>query len=120
MSGSPPQIETIGASHSLAAPRQSSRDITSLRLVEYSRMRPQLVHVKLQVWSGSSCSTTANLGVRSSLCFTMCRANFAVSASGNRIMLICLCYLTGTTCVWNLGGRLVWRVLILNKTWQEK
>jgi hypothetical protein len=27
----------------------------SLRLVEYSRMRPQPVQVRLQVWSGSSC-----------------------------------------------------------------
>jgi hypothetical protein len=34
----------------------------SLRLVEYSRMRPQPVQVRLQVCSGSSCSTSANLG----------------------------------------------------------
>src|SRR5436190_12268708 len=102
MSGSPPQIETIGASHSLAAPRQSSRDITSLRLVEYSRMRPQLVQVKLHVWSGSSCRTKANFGVRSSLCFTMCRAIFAVSASGNRIMLNGFYRVIGLTCVEDL------------------
>jgi hypothetical protein len=49
MSGSPPQMDTIGASHSVALPRQSSRLIMSLRLVEYSRILPQPVHVKLQV-----------------------------------------------------------------------
>ncbi len=53
-------------------------------------MRPQPVQVRLQVWSGSSCSTKANLGVRNSLCLTMCAAIFAVNASGNRI--ICLIY----------------------------
>src|SRR6266496_5595297 len=85
MSGSPPQIETIGASHSSAEPRQSSRLIMSLRLVEYSRMRPQPVQVRLQVCNGSSCSTNANLGVRRTLCRIMCRAIFAVNARGNRI-----------------------------------
>src|SRR6266705_2326242 len=87
MSGSPPQIETIGASHSWAEPRQSSMDIMSLRLVEYSRIRPQPVQVRLQVWSGSSCSTRANFGVRRTLWLTMCRAIFAVKASGKRIVL---------------------------------
>src|ERR1044071_9716084 len=85
MSGSPPQMETIGASHSEALARQSSSDIMSLRLVEYSRMRPQPVQVKLQVCNGSSCRTMANLGVLRSLCLTMCRAIFAVSARGKRI-----------------------------------
>src|SRR6185369_12360845 len=85
MSGSPPQIETMGASHSVAEPRQSSRDIMSLRLVEYSRIRPQPVQVKLQVCNGSSCRTMANFGVRSVLCLMMCLAIFAVSARGNRI-----------------------------------
>src|SRR4051812_5826022 len=85
MSGSPPQMETIGASHSFAEARQSSNDIMSLRLVEYSRMRPQPVHVKLQVWSGSSCKTIANFGVLRILCLTMCEAIFAVSDNGNRI-----------------------------------
>src|SRR4051794_33990089 len=103
MSGSPPQIETIGASHSVTEPRQSSSGIMSLRLVEYSRMRPQPVHVKLQVWSGSSCNTKANLGVRSSLCFTMCRAIFAVSASGNRILLDCYYCRTELTFNGDLG-----------------
>ena len=61
MSGSPPQMDTMGALHSVAAPRQSSRLITSFRLdVEYSRMRPQPVQVRLQVCSGSSWSTVAN------------------------------------------------------------
>src|ERR1700722_5894944 len=86
MSGSPPQMETIGASHSTADARQSSRDIMSLRLVEYSRMRPQPVQVRLQVCSGSSCSTMANFGVRSILCLTICRAILAVRAKGNRII----------------------------------
>src|SRR5882757_3137889 len=85
MSGSPPQIDTMGALHSVAAPRQSSRLIMSLRLVEYSRMRPQPVQVRLQVWSGSSCSTSANFEVRKVLCLMMCRAIFAVKASGKRI-----------------------------------
>src|SRR6266853_5685763 len=88
MSGSPPQMETIGASHSCAEPRQSSRLIMSLRLVEYSRMRPQPVQVRLHVCNGSSCSTKANLGVRRTLCRMMCRAIFAVNARGNRIRRI--------------------------------
>ena len=71
MSGSPPQIETIGALHSLAAPRQSSSVIMSLSDVEYSRMRPQPVQVRLQVWSGSSCRTVANFSVPRSLCVMM-------------------------------------------------
>src|SRR4051812_14573807 len=79
-------METIGASHSSAEARQSSSDIMSLRLVEYSRMRPQPVHVKLQVCSGSSCSTMAKRGVRRILCLIMCRAIFAVKASGKRII----------------------------------
>ncbi len=78
----------MGASHSCAAARQSSSGIMSLRLVEYSRMRPQPVQVRLQVCSGSSCSTRANLGVRNNLCLTMWAAIFAVNASGNRICLI--------------------------------
>src|SRR5207247_8122939 len=82
---SPPQMETMGASHSAAEARQSSRLIMSLRLVEYSRMRPQPVQVRLQVCNGSSCRTMANLGVLRSLCLTMCRAIFAVSARGKRI-----------------------------------
>src|SRR5262245_1824001 len=76
---------TIGASHSLADARQSSSVIMSLRLVEYSRMRPQPVHVRLHVCNGSSCRTMANFGVLRSLFLTMCLAIFAVSARGNRI-----------------------------------
>src|SRR5207244_12123586 len=63
MSGSPPQIETIGALHSWAAPRQSSSGIMSLSEVEYSRIRPQPVQVRLQVCNGSSCSTVPNFFV---------------------------------------------------------
>src|ERR1043166_5668296 len=85
MSGSPPQIETIGALHSSAAPRQSSRLIMSLSEVEYSRMRPQPVQVRLQVCSGSSCRTVANLFVPRSLCPMMWPAIFVVRASGNLI-----------------------------------
>src|SRR5437773_923571 len=85
MSGSPPQIETIGAPHSCAAARHFSSGTMSLRLVEYSRIRPQPVQVKLQVCSGSNCKTMANLGVLSSLCLTMWRVIFAVSARGKRI-----------------------------------
>src|SRR6185503_14437851 len=85
MRGSPPQMLTIGASHSVAELRQSSRLIMSLRLVEYSRMRPQPVQVRLQVCNGSNCRTMANFGVRLSLCLMMCLAIFAVSARGKRI-----------------------------------
>ena len=60
-------------------------DIMSFRLVEYSRIRPQPVQVRLQVCKGSNCNTRANFGVRRTLCLMMCRAIFAVSASGNRI-----------------------------------
>ena len=43
----------------------------SLSDVEYSRMRPQPVQVRLQVCSGSSCKTIANFGVLRSLCLMM-------------------------------------------------
>src|SRR5580658_7620651 len=79
-------METMGAPHSLADARQSSSGIMSLRLVEYSRMRPQPVQVRLQVCNGSSCNTKANLGVRrTTLCLTTWAAIFAVNASGKRI-----------------------------------
>ncbi len=57
-------METIGASQSRAAWKQSSSGTMSLSEVEYSRIRPQPVQVRLQVWSGSNWSTIANLGVR--------------------------------------------------------
>src|SRR5271167_4030941 len=85
MSGSPPQIETIGALHSMAEPRQSSRLIMSLRLVEYSRMRPQPVQVRLQVCNGSNCRTSANFPVFLILLVIMCRAIFADNVNGNLI-----------------------------------
>src|SRR6266851_5937259 len=85
MSGSPPQIEIMGALHSFAAPRQSSRLIMSLSEVEYSRIRPQPVQVRLQVWSGSSCRTVANFSVRRSFWLMMYAAILVVSARGNLI-----------------------------------
>src|SRR6266404_7164953 len=86
MRGSPPQIETMGASHSSADARQSSRGIMSLRLVEYSRIRPQPVQVRLQVCNGSSWSTRANFPVFLILLVMMCRAIFADSVNGNLIL----------------------------------
>src|SRR5262249_35512109 len=81
----PPQIETIGALHSSAAAKQSSKLIMSLSDVEYSRIRPQPVHVRLHVCNGSSWSTVANfLGPRS-LCPITYAAIFAVSGRGNLI-----------------------------------
>src|SRR6266567_2153112 len=85
MSGSPPQMETMGASQSTAAARHFSRGTMSLRDVEYSRIRPQPVHVKLHVCNGSSWRTIANFGVLRTLCLMMWPAIFAVSANGNRI-----------------------------------
>jgi hypothetical protein len=38
----------------VAADKQSSNDITFFKDVEYSRMRPQPVQVRLQVCKGSS------------------------------------------------------------------
>src|SRR6266404_8523346 len=90
MSGSPPQMETIGALHSMAESRHSSRLIMSLRLVEYSRMRPQPVQVRLQVCNGSSCSTRANLPVFLILLVMICRAIFADSVNGNLIVKLLL------------------------------
>src|SRR2546423_9062137 len=78
---------TIGASHSVAAWRHFSSGTMSLSDVEYSRIRPQPVHVKLHVCNGSSWRTIANFGVFRSLCLMMWPAIFAVNASGNRIIL---------------------------------
>jgi hypothetical protein len=47
-------METMGAPHSAAPERQSSSGITFFMDVEYSRILPQPVQVRLQVWSGSS------------------------------------------------------------------
>src|SRR3954469_13091520 len=98
MSGSPPQIETMGALHSWAAPRQSSSGIMSLREVEYSRIRPQPVQVRLQVWRGSSCRTVANFLVPRSLCPIMYAAILLVSARGNLIDRSEGCYQEGLDC----------------------
>src|SRR5205814_8113723 len=83
MVGSPPQMETIGALHSAAEPRQSSRLIMSFNDVEYSRMRPQPVQVRLQVCNGSSCSTSANFSTRFIWLAMMCFAILEDSANGN-------------------------------------
>src|SRR5207245_10616164 len=83
MRGSPPQIEIMGALHSSAAARQSSRLIMSFREVEYSRIRPQPVQVRLQVCNGSSCKTVANFLVPRTLWPTMYAAILVVSAKGN-------------------------------------
>src|SRR5204862_7374659 len=96
MSGSPPQIEIIGALHSSAAPRQSSRLIMSLNDVEYSRIRPQPVQVRLQVCSGSSCKSVAKRFVPRSLCPIMYAAILLVSARGNLIKRGC--YQGGADC----------------------
>src|SRR5262245_4345796 len=60
----------------------------SLSDVEYSRMRPQPVQVRLQVCNGSSCRTIANFGVLRSLCLMMWLAIFFVSANGKRIVYL--------------------------------
>src|SRR5436190_10326679 len=86
MSGSPPQMLTMGALHSSAAARQSASGMTFFNEVEYSRMRPQPVQVRLQVCSGSSCSTVANFSIPRTLCQRMWPAILAVSASGNLIV----------------------------------
>ena len=79
-------MEIMGASHSAAAARHCSSGTMSLSDVEYSRMRPQPVQVRLQVCNGSSWSTIANLRVPLSLCLTMCRAILAVGARGKRMV----------------------------------
>ena len=76
----------MGASHSAALSKQSCSVIISFRLVEYSRMRPHPVQVRLHVWRGSSCSTIANFGVCLRRCLTIWPAIFAESAKGNRMI----------------------------------
>src|SRR5690348_6859027 len=78
-------METMGALHSAADPRQSSRLIMSLSEVEYSRMRPQPVQVRLQVCKGSSCRTVTKRLVPRSLWPMMYAAILLVSARGNLI-----------------------------------
>ncbi len=57
----------------------------SLSEVEYSRIRPQPVQVKLQVCNGSSCRTRANFSTRLSLLLMMCEAILALRLNGNLI-----------------------------------
>src|SRR5205814_6274798 len=59
----------------------------SLREVEYSRIRPQPVQVRLQVCNGSSCKTVANFFVPRILWPTMYAAILLVSAKGNLIKI---------------------------------
>src|ERR1700676_121889 len=59
--------------------------MTSFIEVEYSRILPQPVQVRLQVCSGSSCRTVANLLDPRSLCRKRWPAIFNVSAKGKRI-----------------------------------
>src|SRR5215831_9362948 len=60
ISGSPPQMEIIGAPHSSTASRHCSTVSISLIVDLYSRMRPHPVHVRLQVCSGSSIIVSGN------------------------------------------------------------
>src|ERR1022692_2628371 len=89
----------MGASHSIAACRHCSSGTMSLSDVEYSRMRPQPVQVRLQVCNGSSCKTIANFGVLRSLCLMMWLAIFFVRANGKRII-----YFTVATSVETSGN----------------
>src|SRR5689334_16501434 len=112
---------TIGASDSSATARHFSSGTMSLRFVEYSRIRPQPVHVKLHVCNGSSCSTIANLGVRRSLCLMIWPAIFADRASGNRIwgLLGLGDQLDGLVCRPGARGRRR-RGIGLKQAWQEE
>src|SRR5664280_839666 len=98
---------TVGASHSMATARHFSKGTMSLLLVEYSRMRPHPVHVRLQVCRGSSWSTIANLGVRRNLCRIIWPAIFADNAKGNRINGLVLSYLVERLLRWQdaIGSR---------------
>ena len=51
-------METIGVPHSSTDLRHSATESLSLMVVEYSRMRPQPVQVRLQACNGSSISTS--------------------------------------------------------------
>ena len=62
----------------------------SLSEVEYSRMRPQPVQVRLQVWSGSNCNTSGNFFTPLSLLRMMCLAILADNASGNLMPVLLL------------------------------
>src|SRR5579862_7319146 len=114
-------METMGASHSCATARHFSSGTMSLRLVEYSRIRPQPVHVRLQVCNGSSCNTIANLGVRRSLCLIIWPAIFAESAKGNRIVVfLVLSYLFGRICCRHgLIGMRRWGISF-HQTWKKE
>jgi hypothetical protein len=84
MSGSPPQIDTIGACIPSSAPRQSSRVIMSLMEVEYSRIRPSRAGQVARM-EGLELQDVANFSVRRSLLPMMYAAILVVSASGNLI-----------------------------------
>ncbi len=57
--------------------------MTSFSEVEYSRIRPQPVQVRLQVCRGSSCRTVANFSTPRSFLLMMYFAIFAVRGRGN-------------------------------------
>src|SRR5262245_14134755 len=79
-------METIGVPASSAARRHSATVSFSLIVVEYSRMRPQPVQVRLQACSGSSISTSGNRFVRVSFLRTMYAAIESVRLSGKRML----------------------------------
>src|ERR1700757_2564889 len=85
MSGSPPQILTIGAPHSSTEARHSSTVSFSLIVCTYSRMRPQPVQVRLQACSGSSISTSGNRFVRVIFFLAMYPTMVDVRLSGKRM-----------------------------------
>src|SRR5579864_5520285 len=85
MRGSPPQIETIGAPQSSTALRHSSTVSISLIVDLYSRMRPQPVHVRLQVCRGSSIITRGNFFSPLRLFLVRYPAILAVKLSGTLI-----------------------------------
>src|SRR3954470_15313658 len=87
MSGSPPQMLTMGAPHSSEAATHSSTLSFSLMVCEYSRMRPQPVQVRLQACSGSSISTRGERFVRVSFFLAMYPIILDVRLSGKRMTL---------------------------------
>src|SRR5208283_3497511 len=85
MVGSPPQMETMGEPQSSTACKHCSTVSWSVMLSLYSRMRPQPVHVRLQVCSGSSIITRGNFSTRRSLLPAIYLLNLVVMLSGNFI-----------------------------------
>src|SRR5271157_4047385 len=101
--GSPPQMETIGEPHSSTAFKHCSTVSCSVMVSLYSRMRPQPVHVRLQVWRGSSIITRGNFSTRRSRFPAMYLPNLVVMLSGNLIASSCFHSAVGTLPVRNAG-----------------